>query len=589
MTDERDLVRERIDIVDLVGREVSLKRTGKNYKGLCPFHQDRNPSFYVTPETGRYKCWSCGEAGDVFTWVMKRQNVDFPEALRILAKEAGVALQSRSSVPPSVRQAQEAAMDEALRFFREQFARSTLAQEYCAGRALDAATLDAWEIGYAPDVGEALAVHLKRKNFNLAECKSLFLVDQDSGGGYFDKFRGRLILPIRDERGQLVAFGGRILGQGHPKYINSGDTPLYRKSRVLYGMNRARERLSAERRAVLVEGYLDVIACHRAGVTGAVASLGTSLAEDHAKLLKRWCDEVVILYDSDEAGQKAAHRALKILESEGLKVRVALMPPGEDPDTLLRNSGPQAVQRAVEGGLTPVDFNIQALAQRLNPQQEEFWTELVAILAESPSEMELERHVVRFAPQYPGLRDSLQAQKALRQQIGKVRRQLRRRPNEGERPVVAVELPRMGQKLDSAEVVVFRAFLDERFRRQVFLFARKADLFTTDLAVRLSNAVAQAFPSSPPEGPPATWLHRVEPDELRQVLSDLPLDVRAANLSDAYVADAIGKLREMAGDRMLREAKLASTDDQARQEYLMNLRRRKPDARAKPQDEEGLF
>ncbi|MFQ3677909.1 MAG: DNA primase, partial [Fimbriimonadaceae bacterium] len=299
MAGEREEIRARISIVELVGQRVSLKRTGKDWKGLCPFHPDKNPSFSVSETTGRYRCWSCGETGDVFSWVMKTQNVDFPEALEILARQAGVELTPRAGAPDhSLRVRQLAAMEEALKFFREQLVRSREALGYVERRGLDQEILDAWEIGYAPADGSPLSRRLGKAGFPLEMCRDLFLVDQ-SGSGYRDKFFNRLMFPIRNERGELVAFGGRVLGDGHPKYINSGDTPIFRKSRVLYGMFRAREAMRRRRHAVLVEGYLDVIACHRAGVDTAVASLGTALAEEHAQLLRRWVDEVTIFYDGD--------------------------------------------------------------------------------------------------------------------------------------------------------------------------------------------------------------------------------------------------------------------------------------------------
>lgn len=586
MADERDEVRSRIDIVDLVSREgIRLRKVGKNYTGLCPFHPDKRPSFYVTPETGRYKCWSCGEAGDVFTWVMKRQNVDFVEALRTLAKEAGVTL-SRSPEPNSQRHVHEAAMAEALAFFRDQFERSTVAQEYCAKRGLDPATLAAWEIGYAPDVGEALAVRLKRAGLSLAESRSLFLVDQDAQGGFFDKFRGRLIFPIRDEKGGLVAFGGRLLGDGHPKYINSGDTPLYRKSRVLYGMHRAREVLSKERRAVLVEGYLDVIACHRAGVTGALASLGTALAEEHAKLLRRWCDEVTILYDSDEAGQKAAARSVEVLRAEGLRVRVALMPPGDDPDTLLRTQGAESVQRAVREGLSPLDYRIQAIERRLAPEQEEFWAEVVDALAEARDELELARHVDRLAPRYPGIRDVTRAEKALRQLVTRTRRRRVARGEPNERPVTIVEHRVIRESLTAAEMVVFRAFLSEEFRRTAWVFARATQLFETRVGVELSQAIGSAFASGPPEGPPSAWLDRIEPDELRQSLSDILLDPRGERLSETFVSDSVVLLRERFERRQTQQMRQEGADPN---EVFQRIRQRKPDSLAKPRDDDDLY
>jgi len=591
LADERDEIRARIDIVELVGREIHLTQQGKTWKGLCPFHQDKNPSFTVSRQTGRYKCWSCGESGDIFNWVMKRQNVEFADALRTLAKEAGVTLASRGTpVPPSVRQAQEGAMDETLTFFREHLAKSTMAREYCERRGLDEETLKTWEIGYAPEVSGALAVHLKKKGFTLAECKKLFLVEEDSQGGYFDKFRGRLMFPIRDEKGALVAFGGRLLGDGVPKYINSSDTDLYRKSKVLYGMSRARHNFGKDRRAVLVEGYLDVIACHRAGVGSALASLGTSLSEDHAKLLKRWVEEVVILYDSDSAGQKAADRAVSILSAEGLRVRVALMPSGEDPDTLLRNAGPAAVQQAVETGLSPVDYKMQALELK-RPQMaaEQFWNTAVQLLADAPNEMELDRHLLRLAGQYPGITDVSRAQQALRREVNKIRTRSQDKKVEQAPTVRAFQPKQLQGELSSAELVVFRAFLSPEYRRSGWMFARSRDLFESALAIRISDAITQAFPGAAPEGEPAVWLHQFQQEEMRQIISDLLLDVRADHLTETYIADTVELLKQKREKRQLRQIRKGNLDTAKRQEYLLKLREHKPDALKKQQSDDSLL
>ncbi len=588
MADERDDIRSRIDIVELVGREINLTKQGKDWKGLCPFHQDRHPSFAVSRLTGRFTCWSCGEKGDIFDWVMKRQNVDFAEAIRILAKEAGVTLKNRGdSTPPSVRQAQEAAMDEALNFFRDHLARHALSSEYCDRRGLDKEARANWELGYAPEGGSALAVHLKKKGFQLAECKNLFLVDEDAHGGYYDKFRGRLIFPIRDEKGALVAFGGRLLGDGVPKYINSSDTPLYRKSKVLYGMNRARHFFGKEKRAVLVEGYLDVIACHQAGVMTAVASLGTSLSEDHAKLLKRWVEEVVILYDSDAAGQKAADRGVGILSAEGLRIRVALMPQGEDPDTLLRNAGPAAVQQSVETGLSPMDYKMQALFLNGDAAAPEFWTKAISILAESPTEMELDRHLIHLAGLYPGITDVIQAQKSLRREVNKIRRSSNSKVEV--RTQKEFDPRQLQSKLSSAEIVVFRAFLSQEFRVSGWMFTRARDLFSSPTAISISDAISSVFPMGAPDGVPALWLHRIEQEEIRQLLADLLQDMRADNLTEQYISDTVERLRQQQQKRKLAEIRKGGLDTAKRQEYLLKLREQKPDTLKKQQNDDNLF
>lgn len=381
MADEIGEIRARINIVDLVGQSVALKRSGNRYQGLCPFHEDKNPSFSVTPETGRYVCWACGEKGDVFNWVMKTRNIEFKEALQLLAEQAGVTLKTQKPEDRSIRMTQRSAMDAAQKLFREQLGKSPAAKAYCASRGLTQEILDKWEIGYAPDDGQALTISLKKQGFRLAECKQLFLVDGDDNQGYREKFRGRLIFPIRDERGDLVAFGGRALGDAQPKYINSSDTPLYKKGKVLYAMNIAKEAMRDEKTAVLTEGYMDVIACHAAGVKTAIASLGTALTSDQAKLLKRWCDAVTVLYDSDSAGQKASAKAIDIFSAEGLRVRVAAVPEGKDPDTLLKSAGPAAVRKAATAGLTPLEYRIHAIEKEHSSDSEEFWSMAVAAIA----------------------------------------------------------------------------------------------------------------------------------------------------------------------------------------------------------------
>ncbi|MEZ0326234.1 MAG: DNA primase [Fimbriimonas sp.] len=575
MADERDDIRARIDIVDLVGREIQLKKTGRTYKGLCPFHQDRNPSFTVSSETGRYKCWSCGEAGDIFTWEMKRRNVDFIEALQTLAKEAGVALKTRKdALPPSVRLQQEAAMIEALSFFREQLAKNSSASEYCERRGLDQPVVDYWEMGYAPDVGGALAVRLKKQGFSLAECKSLFLVDEDASGGYYDKFRGRLMFPIRDEKGQLVAFGGRVLGDAHPKYINSSDTPLYRKSRVLYGMNKAKDSISKLRQAVLVEGYTDVIACHRGSITNALASLGTALAEDHAKLLKRWCDEVVILYDSDDAGRKAAERGIEILRVEGLKVRVALMAQGEDPDTLLKNGGPAALQEAVDGALSPIDYKLKALAQRHDVRDNDYWIGAIKIIAESESRPEVDRHLNEIAHKYPWERNATKALAQLAREVNAVRSRLRRGLQQ-ERPTILPEHHSVKGALSSAEIVMLQGCLTEDLRDITWRFACTSDLYETTTGERIGEALRNAFPDAPPKGRSSDWLHHLEPEELRQTLSDLTMDFRSENLTQERLIDAIQKLKNA---RDQRETEALRRSGASAQELFERLRQRKTQA-----------
>ena len=580
MSDERDEIRQKVDIVSLVSREVVLKKTGKNFVGLCPFHPDKNPSMTVNPLTGRYKCWSCGAGGDIFNWVMARQNVDFAEALKILAKDAGIELQQRDPEAAKKRRDRESAMDTALLVFRESLALSRVAQDYLLQRGISADAVKEWELGYAPDQSDALTNRLLRDQFSLAEAKSLFLVDTDASGGYYDKFRGRLMFPIRDERGTLVAFGGRIIGNGQPKYINSSDTPLFRKSRVLYGMHRAKSAIQDSRRALLVEGYLDVIACHRAGVKTAVASLGTALAEEQADLLRRWCDQVVILYDADEAGQKATERALGVLAAAGLSCSVALMPSGQDPDSLLKQQGAAGLQRVVDDAIPPIDFLLKRLGEKFDVSDDRFWDEIPEIVSRAKSELELDRYLMRLAPQYPGISDPIAAVRALRAMV--LRKKREQKSNGSVRPAAA---PPAQVAMTSRELVVFAAFATDKLRREAYMFSRATSLFTSPLAVALSQAISAAFPNGAPSGSLSLWIHKIEPEALRETLSDITDDIRGQVVDHQVLADALQQLKELAAARAGQGLKAG---DKAG--YFGDLKRRKglPDS-DKLDDVEDLF
>lgn len=578
MQDEISEIRARINIVDLVSQRVSLKKRGKNYTGLCPFHEDRNPSFNVNSEMGRYTCWSCGEKGDIFNWVMKTQNIEFADALKVLAQMAGVTLKAKGpTVSKSQSEMWKGAMEEALKFFCDQLKKSAPALAYCEKRDILPQTIDDWELGYAPDAdgGAVLANHLKSKGYSLSECKSLFLVDQDSSGSYFDRFRARLIFPIRDEKGDIVAFGGRIMGDAQPKYINSGDTPLYRKSRVLYGFHRAKQSLTKGAKAILCEGYLDVIACHRAGAATAVASLGTSLTSDHAKLLKRWCDEVVILYDNDPAGQKAAERAIDIFEEAGLRPLIALMPKGDDPDSLLRREGPGSVVRAISAGVSPLEFRIQRLEEILAPHEPEFWSSLVEILAKTNNEMELDRFVVKFAHQYPGMPNSLSAQRALRRQVSQQRRNLttwKAKGAEGESPRYSAKIPT--SSLLPRERILFKAFLTPGLRPRAWEMLKDPQKLVTPLARDLAKDISTQFSLNPPTGEIVSWIGHLG-ESSAEALTEISMWDTEAPLTLEVLDDAFLRLKGQMERRTLTESRTIADDDDAKQEILSKLRKLK--------------
>lgn len=365
-----DDIRDRVPVADVVGRRVKLKKHGREYKGLCPFHNEKTPSFTVNEDKQFFHCFGCGEHGDVIGFVMKTENMSFPEAVEKLAGEAGLPMPERT--PDDIRRDKKAKglyelMDAACVFFEQQLRASGGREgaEYLQSRGYDEATVERYRLGWAPVSRDALKIALMGDDYSedmLVEGG--LLTKPDDGRPTFDKFRGRVIFPIADRRGRIIAFGGRVLGDGQPKYLNSPDTPVFHKGQVLYAMDKAAEftRPKAGQPAppvIVTEGYTDVIALHRAGFGGAVAPLGTALTENQIELLWRLADEPILCFDGDAAGERAAaraaERALPLLKP-GKSLRFTLLPAGEDPDTLIRNQGKDAMARQIEAAFPLVEM-----------------------------------------------------------------------------------------------------------------------------------------------------------------------------------------------------------------------------------------
>ncbi|MBI4593862.1 MAG: DNA primase [Candidatus Rokubacteria bacterium] len=366
-----DEIRAGVDIVDLVGRFVNLRKAGVNWKGLCPFHAEKTPSFMVNPKKGIFHCFGCGVGGDAFGFLMRQDRLTFPEAVRALAKSAGVALpEERSPARDSGREELYRVMDLAARYYADQLGRADgeRARTYVDKRGIDPEVAQRFGLGYAPDRWDALldVMRAERVAPELLEQVGL-VIRRDTGSGYYDRFRGRLMFAIRDFQGRVVAFGGRAFGDEPPKYLNSPETPLYTKGNLLYAVDLARETIRQKNRALLVEGYVDCLMAHQHGFTETVAALGTAFTPAQLAILRRYCEEVVTFFDADAAGQKAAARAAELLEPSGagaawavnrsgpleaggaFRLKVALLPAGHDPDTFLREHGAQAFAERIDG------------------------------------------------------------------------------------------------------------------------------------------------------------------------------------------------------------------------------------------------
>jgi DNA primase len=414
LQDIKEEVRARTDIVEIISGYTQLKRSGKNWTGLCPFHADKHPSFSVSPSTQGYRCWSCGEKGDVFTFVQKKQNIDFMEALEDLAKRAGVAFERRGHNPQIASEKEQ--MRElnrlAVEFYQDRLSRSDEARDYLAKRAILKPTQDQFEIGFAANEWEGLTFHLQKRRADLLLAAKMGLIktrEQERGGGFYDTYRNRVMFPIHDVQGDVIGFGGRAMSPDEKaKYINSEQSALFDKSRTLYGLFFAKGKLSEQRPPVFVEGYVDVITAHQAGFTQCVATLGTSMTEEHARILARYSKRVVICYDADNAGISATLRGATVWESlgvEGAEVRVARLPAGEDPDSLLKRGDTAAFQAALDTAVPRVDFQIEIALRRhdlgSDAGKEEALAEVIPILASIRSLTQRDRHAQRLAHLHP--------------------------------------------------------------------------------------------------------------------------------------------------------------------------------------------
>ncbi len=384
-------IRDLADIVETVGQMVTLKKTGNHFTGLCPFHREKTPSFKVFPESQNFHCFGCGEGGSVFDFVMKAENLSFPEAVRVLAETVGVEVPRWETDEGEERLVAELGetLEMATRYYERQLASAggKRARDYLSGRGLDQETLTGFRLGWAPAGWDGLVEALAQMRDGAALERAGLAIP--GRRGHYDRFRDRVIFPITSASGQVLGFGGRVLGTGEPKYLNTPETKLYRKSRVLYGLSRARQGIREEKRVLVVEGYTDVLALHQAGVTNVVATCGTALTGEHARLLARFAPEVVFVFDGDAAGVRAALKGFEALLPSGARVRAVPLPEGRDPDDLVREEGADAFREFLNGSQDLVEFfHVQSRGEP-KPQALERLARLVALVPEPIPRREL--------------------------------------------------------------------------------------------------------------------------------------------------------------------------------------------------------
>ena len=409
-------VRSRNDIVGVISEYVKLQRKGSSYFGLCPFHNEKSPSFSVSPDKQMYYCFGCGAGGNVFTFIQEYENYSFPEAMKFLAERAGITLPEKE-YSQEERRAQDLRtrilnvnkMAAKYYYYQLRTENGRQAMEYLKNRRLSDETIRSFGLGYSNKYSNDLYLYLKKQGVSDELLRESGLMNVDERKGMYDKFWNRVIFPIMDVNNRVIGFGGRVMGDGKPKYLNSPETAVFDKSRNLYGLNVAR---TARKKSMLVcEGYMDVISMHQAGFKNSVASLGTALTTQHASLLKRYTDEVILTYDSDGAGIKAALRAIPMLKAAGISTRVLHMNPYKDPDEFIKTLGPEAFQERMDQAENSFLFEISILERDFDMHDPEgktgFYQAAARKLMEFDQELERENYIQAVAERYHISFDSL--------------------------------------------------------------------------------------------------------------------------------------------------------------------------------------
>ncbi|RKD34720.1 DNA primase [Thermohalobacter berrensis] len=394
-------IRESNDIVEVISEYLSLKRTGSNYKALCPFHSEKTPSFVVSPSKQIFHCFGCGEGGDVINFVMKYENLNFIEALKLLADRVGIEIENKAYKKDSKKEERRRKLFEinriTARYFYYNLMKNKKAYTYLRKRGLSTDTIKKFGLGYSNPNWDDLLNYLKNKGFSVKDIEEIGLViERKSKTGYYDRFRDRVMFPIVNTKGNVIGFGGRVLDDSQPKYLNSPDSLIFSKGYNLYGLNIAKKH-SRGKKIILVEGYMDVISLYNHGIKCCVASLGTAFTPEQAKLIKRYGNDFFICYDSDTAGLNAADKALDILKNAGVEAKVIILPKGKDPDEFIKEKGKEAFEKLIDEALSYIDYKIYLNKKKFNLDTVEgkidFTKEIASIIKEANSPIEADVYI----------------------------------------------------------------------------------------------------------------------------------------------------------------------------------------------------
>ena len=571
----------RVDIVDLVGSYVQLKRKGRLYSGLCPFHSEKTPSFYVYPDTQSFYCFGCGAGGSAVSFMQKMDNISYTEAVKLLGERAGMPAPTEDDKTGRLRGRILSMNKEAARFFHaclnSTVEEARQARAYWRRRGLDDKTIVKFGLGYAPDDGQALYQYLRDKGYNQQELDASGLFKRSQSGRIYCLFWKRVITPIFDLRGNVIAFGGRVLDDSKPKYVNSPETLVYHKSDTVFALQLAKR--SAARRYVLCEGYMDVIPMQQAGIDTAVCACGTALTPDQVRLISQYAEEVILCYDSDEAGQKATLRSLELFRSSPVKVGVLQIPGAKDPDEYIKKYGPERFQALLDGVGSALDFRLENLRRKYDLKEDsqrlQYVKEAVEMLAQRSNPTEREVYAGRLAEQTDISKSAILAQLAqVGQQVGRRQRREQNRAilHSGEMDTIEVPYSAGGRQalgVASAQQRLLAAVLREpRYLPQV-----QAGLQPEQFLMPLHQQIYQAMLDTAARGEDLTLavLHQTLSEEALHELSRLAAQYSDVNCTPEDIRLYLDRIAR--GTPKASKAAEMSNDELTR--YLQSMREQK--------------
>jgi len=573
-------IRQNNDIVEVIGSYFPLKRAGANFRALCPFHKEKTPSFNVNPQKQIWHCFGCGAGGDVFTFVMKFENLDFISAVRRLAERTGVRLEFEETASEPNRDQKELLFrlhEQVAEFFHQTLLKEKSAEParaYLKKRGITADVVKRWRLGYSPDAWDALIQWAASRKFSaeLLETAGLAL-RRERGDGFYDRFRGRLMFPICDEQGRVVAFSGRILtdAKDQPKYVNSPETPIFQKGKILFALDKAKRAILDEKFAIVCEGQVDTISCHEAGMTNVVAPQGTALTEQHARILKRYAEEVVLMFDADAAGQNAVVRSAEPLWEAGLVIRVAVLPQGHDPDSFVKEMGAEKLKNLITKAPSFFVCLLEHLSKQYDPNTDggkvQIAQQMAAWLARIPNPVLFARYAQEASKQLQLTGTSIE------QEILKLRRRL---PHlEARTEAFETRSP----SYPAEELLLQLMLTDERI---VDVVAERLDRawLTQSAPGKLIGYIVDLQIGRRWDGSD-TLLNQVSDEEEKRLLAELMLTAQPKTAGVQATTDCLAALERRALEQQLRELRkqlsqpdLTKSATVALQQQVLDLRRK---------------